>query len=112
MKILEKFFISSEATPKSHFIAMHCIVPMMMQTTFVYKLKYRQILFYCLLQNLLRTRFQNLQKENLKLLIKLVVFQQMKAGVVKEGRFFNKKESQSSNRKSVRTNVCHELKKD
>lgn len=93
-----KIFISSEAASKSHFITLHCIAPMMMQTTFVCKLKYRQILLHHLLQNLLRASFQNLQKENLKFFAKLVVLQQMKAGIVKEGRFFNKKESQSSNR--------------
>lgn len=70
---------------------MHCIVPMMMQTIFVYKLKCGQILFYFLLQNLLRPSFQNLQKENEKFLAKLVLLQQMKARIVKEGRFFNKK---------------------
>lgn len=90
---LGKFLISFEATPKSHFITMHCIAPMMMQTIFAYKLKYRQILFYCLLQNLLTASFQKFQKENEKFLAKLVVLQQIKAGIVKEGRFFNKKES-------------------
>lgn len=91
---------------------MHCIAPMMMQTIFAYKLKYRQILFYCLLQNLLTASFQKFQKENEKFLAKLVVLQQIKAGIVKEGRFFNKKESWSSKRRGVKINVCHELKKD
>lgn len=36
----------------------------------------------------------------------------MKAGMVKEGRFFNKKKPLSSKRTGVKINVYHELKKD